>query len=70
MDVVGGFLFNALAKPADSNTNEMARRSLFMTTSCMPVCLIDLGRATKRTRGNRSGPFFEGGTAPYVWWGT
>ena len=29
--------------------------------------LIDCGKASKTTHGLRSGPFFEGGSPPYIW---
>lgn len=30
--------------------------------------LIDCGKASKTTRGIRTGIFFEGGTSPNVWY--
>jgi hypothetical protein len=31
--------------------------------------LIDCGVVSKKTKGTPSGPFAEGGTWPFVWWG-
>jgi len=32
------------------------------------ILTIDLGRASKRTRGAYSGFSIEGSTAPFIWW--
>ena len=37
------------------------------TLAVAHLLLLDCGKASKQTRGTISGPFFEGGTPPNIW---